>query len=68
MAITKRDVIIAAGAFGTGVLWLACKEIQLCNSGEMYMQTKSNSGELKDYGKILFDPSQANTNEGETSS
>ena len=67
MAITKRDVIIAVAGFGTGALWLACKEIQLCNSGEMYMQTKSN-GELKDYGKILFDPSQATTEKGETSS
>lgn len=62
MGITKRDVIIGATAFAGGAVWLAVKELQACESGQMYMQLNGKEG-LRDYGKILFDPSSKDTSE-----
>lgn len=67
MGITKRDIVIGATAFAGGAVWLAVKELQACESGQMYMQLNGREG-FKDYGKPIFDPDRKNTNEEETSS
>lgn len=61
--MNAKDIIKVGAGFLAGGLYICYTVAAGCKDGRLYIQSRNINGDVKEIGKILFDPSTANKEE-----